>query len=64
MNIFRPAVREISKNVKSTEASELPSGQSRRLRLRIPGGPEGLPGFCLREKAGFFEHGMYGMMSA
>ena len=34
MNLFRPSVTEISKEVNSTEASELPGGESRRLRLR------------------------------
>ena len=36
-NLFRPPVAEISKEVRSTEASELPSGESRRLRLRTEG---------------------------
>ena len=34
-NLFRPPVTEISKEVRSTETSDLSSGQSRRLRLRI-----------------------------
>ena len=34
MNLFRLPVAEVSKEVNSSEASELPCGQSRRLSLR------------------------------
>ena len=60
----------MSKEVNSTETSELPGGQSRRSRLRIPDGSEEPSGFfdslkfssARLKKAGFFMGRKYVMM--